>query len=770
MVSVVELLKITYTSNDTYEIGQAECALAQMQLRADFLKNLIDICLNSEVEMNIRYSAIIYIKKMIIDNKVCSLSDEKLLHLNEYFIELYMAFDGKSKVVYSLLYEYFERLKRTAVWSNTLRFLITRFNQNPKIFLLLLKALLKSVKSQRDYDENLRYIYESTYKEIITVFDSSIECDYSIFLVQIIRFFYSNRVSIDKEITLRIITRVFELINIDNEKLKGSFFILMSCMYSELELNIKKSIYKLIVHEMKHGISFKNKPKITRVLINIVKTEEIWDQIQENLQSFVFEILLELYKISDDEKDDIGSDVLIFVSYFNEFIFDYHDFRGFISRELSYLNSYRLTSYIVDLINDPPSLPEDVHFSLYYIFSHMLNTYFLFNTMNDMYELLNKSLASTSEFILAGSAIILGRIPENLVDENHILILINLLYSNSQLVQYFTILSIESLLNDTISENIRLNVINSIESAEDIVERFMSVIESLNDNTLYSSLCHMVILLKDALRSSTEGLIDVLYSQLITSEQIYFCTVLESAIWYLMITTITEQGGDHQLFDFFFTKIIKTIEIAKSASITSIIDLLIKIVYTAPKNCANFFNFFTVLELITTVDFEDYEKLFSLMKNIVIKSSNIAFQNIEMLTTLSVNFLRDSENYDLSTLSSCCGLFASVLVLNLDLDCSVILETIDLDQFIYSFEIESGSAELFALMFIRTSGQIINSFPDIERLLEKILSIQNPTVIKVLIDNHYSMFSNDFLQDLNERYLNISGCQYINVTIYSIFD
>lgn len=770
MVSVVELLKITYTSNDTYEIGQAECALAQMQLRADFLKNLIDICLNSEVEMNIRYSAIIYIKKMIIDNKVCSLSDEKLLHLNEYFIELYMAFDGKSKVVYSLLYEYFERLKRTAVWSNTLRFLITRFNQNPKIFLLLLKALLKSVKSQRDYDENLRYIYESTYKEIITVFDSSIECDYSIFLVQIIRFFYSNRVSIDKEITLRIITRVFELINIDNEKLKGSFFILMSCMYSELELNIKKSIYKLIVHEMKHGISFKNKPKITRVLINIVKTEEIWDQIQENLQSFVFEILLELYKISDDEKDDIGSDVLIFVSYFNEFIFDYHDFRGFISRELSYLNSYRLTSYIVDLINDPPSLPEDVHFSLYYIFSHMLNTYFLFNTMNDMYELLNKSLASTSEFILAGSAIILGRIPENLVDENHILILINLLYSNSQLVQYFTILSIESLLNDTISENIRLNVINSIESAEDIVERFMSVIESLNDNTLYSSLCHMVILLKDALRSSTEGLIDVLYSQLITSEQIYFCTVLESAIWYLMITTITEQGGDHQLFDFFFTKIIKTIEIAKSASITSIIDLLIKIVYTAPKNCANFFNFFTVLELITTVDFEDYEKLFSLMKNIVIKSSNIAFQNIEMLTTLSVNFLRDSENYDLSTLSSCCGLFASVLVLNLDLDCSVILETIDLDQFIYSFEIESGSAELFALMFIRTSGQIINSFPDIERLLEKILSIQNPTVIKVLIDNHYSMFSNDFLQDLNERYLNISGCQYINVTICSIFD
>lgn len=770
MVSVVELLKITYTSNDTYEIGQAECALAQMQLRADFLKNLIDICLNSEVEMNIRYSAIIYIKKMIIDNKVCSLSDEKLLHLNEYFIELYMAFDGKSKVVYSLLYEYFERLKRTAVWSNTLRFLITRFNQNPKIFLLLLKALLKSVKSQRDYDENLRYIYESTYKEIITVFDSSIECDYSIFLVQIIRFFYSNRVSIDKEITLRIITRVFELINIDNEKLKGSFFILMSCMYSELELNIKKSIYKLIVHEMKHGISFKNKPKITRVLINIVKTEEIWDQIQENLQSFVFEILLELYKISDDEKDDIGSDVLIFVSYFNEFIFDYHDFRGFISRELSYLNSYRLTSYIVDLINDPPSLPEDVHFSLYYIFSHMLNTYFLFNTMNDMYELLNKSLASTSEFILAGSAIILGRIPENLVDENHILILINLLYSNSQLVQYFTILSIESLLNDTISENIRLNVINSIESAEDIVERFMSVIESLNDNTLYSSLCHMVILLKDALRSSTEGLIDVLYSQLITSEQIYFCTVHESAIWYLMITTITEQGGDHQLFDFFFTKIIKTIEIAKSASITSIIDLLIKIVYTAPKNCANFFNFFTVLELITTVDFEDYEKLFSLMKNIVIKSSNIAFQNIEMLTTLSVNFLRDSENYDLSTLSSCCGLFASVLVLNLDLDCSVILETIDLDQFIYSFEIESGSAELFALMFIRTSGQIINSFPDIERLLEKILSIQNPTVIKVLIDNHYSMFSNDFLQDLNERYLNISGCQYINVTICSIFD
>lgn len=770
MVSVVELLKITYTSNDTYEIGQAECALAQMQLRADFLKNLIDICLNSEVEMNIRYSAIIYIKKMIIDNKVCSLSDEKLLHLNEYFIELYMAFDGKSKVVYSLLYEYFERLKRTAVWSNTLRFLITRFNQNPKIFLLLLKALLKSVKSQRDYDENLRYIYESTYKEIITVFDSSIECDYSIFLVQIIRFFYSNRVSIDKEITLRIITRVFELINIDNEKLKGSFFILMSCMYSELELNIKKSIYKLIVHEMKHGISFKNKPKITRVLINIVKTEEIWDQIQENLQSFVFEILLELYKISDDEKDDIGSDVLIFVSYFNEFIFDYHDFRGFISRELSYLNSYRLTSYIVDLINDPPSLPEDVHFSLYYIFSHMLNTYFLFNTMNDMYELLNKSLACTNEFILAGSAIILGRIPENLVDENHILILINLLYSNSQLVQYFTILSIESLLNDTISENIRLNVINSIESAEDIVERFMSVIESLNDNTLYSSLCHMVILLKDALRSSTEGLIDVLYSQLITSEQIYFCTVLESAIWYLMITTITEQGGDHQLFDFFFTKIIKTIEIAKSASITSIIDLLIKIVYTAPKNCANFFNFFTVLELITTVDFEDYEKLFSLMKNIVIKSSNIAFQNIEMLTTLSVNFLRDSENYDLSTLSSCCGLFASVLVLNLDLDCSVILETIDLDQFIYSFEIESGSAELFALMFIRTSGQIINSFPDIERLLEKILSIQNPTVIKVLIDNHYSMFSNDFLQDLNERYLNISGCQYINVTICSIFD
>lgn len=770
MVSVVELLKITYTSNDTYEIGQAECALAQMQLRADFLKNLIDICLNSEVEMNIRYSAIIYIKKMIIDNKVCSLSDEKLLHLNEYFIELYMAFDGKSKVVYSLLYEYFERLKRTAVWSNTLRFLITRFNQNPKIFLLLLKALLKSVKSQRDYDENLRYIYESTYKEIITVFDSSIECDYSIFLVQIIRFFYSNRVSIDKEITLRIITRVFELINIDNEKLKGSFFILMSCMYSELELNIKKSIYKLIVHEMKHGISFKNKPKITRVLINIVKTEEIWDQIQENLQSFVFEILLELYKISDDEKDDIGSDVLIFVSYFNEFIFDYHDFRGFISRELSYLNSYRLTSYIVDLINDPPSLPEDVHFSLYYIFSHMLNTYFLFNTMNDMYELLNKSLACTNEFILAGSAIILGRIPENLVDENHILILINLLYSNSQLVQYFTILSIESLLNDTISENIRLNVINSIESAEDIVERFMSVIESLNDNTLYSSLCYMVILLKDALRSSTEGLIDVLYSQLITSEQIYFCTVLESAIWYLMITTITEQGGDHQLFDFFFTKIIKTIEIAKSASITSIIDLLIKIVYTAPKNCANFFNFFTVLELITTVDFEDYEKLFSLMKNIVIKSSNIAFQNIEMLTTLSVNFLRDSENYDLSTLSSCCGLFASVLVLNLDLDCSVILETIDLDQFIYSFEIESGSAELFALMFIRTSGQIINSFPDIERLLEKILSIQNPTVIKVLIDNHYSMFSNDFLQDLNERYLNISGCQYINVTICSIFD
>lgn len=770
MVSVVELLKITYTSNDTYEIGQAECALAQMQLRADFLKNLIDICLNSEVEMNIRYSAIIYIKKMIIDNKVCSLSDEKLLHLNEYFIELYMAFDGKSKVVYSLLYEYFERLKRTAVWSNTLRFLITRFNQNPKIFLLLLKALLKSVKSQRDYDENLRYIYESTYKEIITVFDSSIECDYSIFLVQIIRFFYSNRVSIDKEITLRIITRVFELINIDNEKLKGSFFILMSCMYSELELNIKKSIYKLIVHGMKHGISFKNKPKITRVLINIVKTEEIWDQIQENLQSFVFEILLELYKISDDEKDDIGSDVLIFVSYFNEFIFDYHDFRGFISRELSYLNSYRLTSYIVDLINDPPSLPEDVHFSLYYIFSHMLNTYFLFNTMNDMYELLNKSLACTNEFILAGSAIILGRIPENLVDENHILILINLLYSNSQLVQYFTILSIESLLNDTISENIRLNVINSIESAEDIVERFMSVIESLNDNTLYSSLCYMVILLKDALRSSTEGLIDVLYSQLITSEQIYFCTVLESAIWYLMITTITEQGGDHQLFDFFFTKIIKTIEIAKSASITSIIDLLIKIVYTAPKNCANFFNFFTVLELITTVDFEDYEKLFSLMKNIVIKSSNIAFQNIEMLTTLSVNFLRDSENYDLSTLSSCCGLFASVLVLNLDLDCSVILETIDLDQFIYSFEIESGSAELFALMFIRTSGQIINSFPDIERLLEKILSIQNPTVIKVLIDNHYSMFSNDFLQDLNERYLNISGCQYINVTICSIFD
>lgn len=770
MVSVVELLKITYTSNDTYEIGQAECALAQMQLRADFLKNLIDICLNSEVEMNIRYSAIIYIKKMIIDNKVCSLSDEKLLHLNEYFIELYMAFDGKSKVVYSLLYEYFERLKRTAVWSNTLRFLITRFNQNPKIFLLLLKALLKSVKSQRDYDENLRYIYESTYKEIITVFDSSIECDYSIFLVQIIRFFYSNRVSIDKEITLRIITRVFELINIDNEKLKGSFFILMSCIYSELELNIKKSIYKLIVHEMKHGISFKNKPKITRVLINIVKTEEIWDQIQENLQSFVFEILLELYKISDDEKDDIGSDVLIFVSYFNEFIFDYHDFRGFISRELSYLNSYRLTSYIVDLINDPPSLPEDVHFSLYYIFSHMLNTYFLFNTMNDMYELLNKSLACTNEFILAGSAIILGRIPENLVDENHILILINLLYSNSQLVQYFTILSIESLLNDTISENIRLNVINSIESAEDIVERFMSVIESLNDNTLYSSLCHMVILLKDALRSSTEGLIDVLYSQLITSEQIYFCTVLESAMWYLMITTITEQGGDHQLFDFFFTKIIKTIEIAKSASITSIIDLLIKIVYTAPKNCANFFNFFTVLELITTVDFEDYEKLFSLMKNIVIKSSNIAFQNIEMLTTLSVNFLRDSENYDLSTLSSCCGLFASVLVLNLDLDCSVILETIDLDQFIYSFEIESGSAELFALMFIRTSGQIINSFPDIERLLEKILSIQNPTVIKVLIDNHYSMFSNDFLQDLNERYLNISGCQYINVTICSIFD
>lgn len=770
MVSVVELLKITYTSNDTYEIGQAECALAQMQLRADFLKNLIDICLNSEVEMNIRYSAIIYIKKMIIDNKVCSLSDEKLLHLNEYFIELYMAFDGKSKVVYSLLYEYFERLKRTAVWSNTLRFLITRFNQNPKIFLLLLKALLKSVKSQRDYDENLRYIYESTYKEIITVFDSSIECDYSIFLVQIIRFFYSNRVSIDKEITLRIITRVFELININNEKLKGSFFILMSCMYSELELNIKKSIYKLIVHEMKHGISFKNKPKITRVLINIVKTEEIWDQIQENLQSFVFEILFELYKISDDEKDDIGSDVLIFASYFNEFIFDYHDFRGFISRELSYLNSYRLTSYIVDLINDPPSLPEDVHFSLYYIFSHMLNTYFLFNTMNDMYELLNKSLASTSEFILAGSAIILGRIPENLVDENHILILINLLYSNSQLVQYFTILSIESLLNDTISENIRLNVINSIESAEDIVERFMSVIESLNDNTLYSSLCHMVILLKDALRSSTEGLIDVLYSQLITSEQIYFCTVHESAIWYLMITTITEQGGDHQLFDFFFTKIIKTIEIAKSASITSIIDLLIKIVYTAPKNCANFFNFFTVLELITTVDFEDYEKLFSLMKNIVIKSSNIAFQNIEMLTTLSVNFLRDSENYDLSTLSSCCGLFASVLVLNLDLDCSVILETIDLDQFIYSFEIESGSAELFALMFIRTSGQIINSFPDIERLLEKILSIQNPTVIKVLIDNHYSMFSNDFLQDLNERYLNISGCQYINVTICSIFD
>ena len=770
MVSVVELLKITYTSNDTYEIGQAECALAQMQLRADFLKNLIDICLNSEGEMNIRYSAIIYIKKMIIDNKVCSLSDEKLLHLNEYFIELYMAFDGKSKVVYSLLYEYFERLKRTAVWSNTLRFLITRFNQNPKIFLLLLKALLKSVKSQRDYDENLRYIYESTYKEIITVFDSSIECDYSIFLVQIIRFFYSNRVSIDKEITLRIITRVFELINIDNEKLKGSFFILMSCIYSELELNIKKSIYKLIVHEMKHGISFKNKPKITRVLINIVKTEEIWDQIQENLQSFVFEILLELYKISDDEKDDIGSDVLIFVSYFNEFIFDYHDFRGFISRELSYLNSYRLTSYIVDLINDPPSLPEDVHFSLYYIFSHMLNTYFLFNTMNDMYELLNKSLACTNEFILAGSAIILGRIPENLVDENHILILINLLYSNSQLVQYFTILSIESLLNDTISENIRLNVINSIESAEDIVERFMSVIESLNDNTLYSSLCHMVILLKDALRSSTEGLIDVLYSQLITSEQIYFCTVLESAMWYLMITTITEQGGDHQLFDFFFTKIIKTIEIAKSASITSIIDLLIKIVYTAPKNCANFFNFFTVLELITTVDFEDYEKLFSLMKNIVIKSSNIAFQNIEMLTTLSVNFLRDSENYDLSTLSSCCGLFASVLVLNLDLDCSVILETIDLDQFIYSFEIESGSAELFALMFIRTSGQIINSFPDIERLLEKILSIQNPTVIKVLIDNHYSMFSNDFLQDLNERYLNISGCQYINVTICSIFD
>lgn len=770
MVSVVELLKITYTSNDTYEIGQAECALAQMQLRADFLKNLIDICLNSEVEMNIRYSAIIYIKKMIIDNKVCSLSDEKLLHLNEYFIELYMAFDGKSKVVYSLLYEYFERLKRTAVWSNTLRFLITRFNQNPKIFLLLLKALLKSVKSQRDYDENLRYIYESTYKEIITVFDSSIECDYSIFLVQIIRFFYSNRVSIDKEITLRIITRVFELINIDNEKLKGSFFILMSCMYSELELNIKKSIYKLIVHEMKHGISFKNKPKITRVLINIVKTEEIWDQIQENLQSFVFEILLELYKISDDEKDDIGSDVLIFVSYFNEFIFDYHDFRGFISRELSYLNSYRLTSYIVDLINDPPSLPEDVHFSLYYIFSHMLNTYFLFNTMNDMYELLNKSLACTNEFILAGSAIILGRIPENLVDENHILILINLLYSNSQLVQYFTILSIESLLNDTISENIRLNVINSIESAEDIVERFMSVIESLNDNTLYSSLCYMVILLKDALRSSTEGLIDVLYSQLITSEQIYFCTVLESAIWYLMITTITEQGGDHQLFDFFFTKIIKTIEIAKSASITSIIDLLIKIVYTAPKNCVNFFNFFTVLELITTVDFEDYEKLFSLMKNIVIKSSNIAFQNIEMLTTLSVNFLRDSENYDLSTLSSCCGLFASVLVLNLDLDCSVILETIDLDQFIYSFEIESGSAELFALMFIRTSGQIINSFPDIERLLEKILCIQNPTVIKVLIDNHYSMFSNDFLQDLNERYLNISDCQYINVTTCSIFD
>ena len=770
MVSVVELLKITYTSNDTYEIGQAECALAQMQLRADFLKNLIDICLNSEVEMNIRYSAIIYIKKMIIDNKVCSLSDEKLLHLNEYFIELYMAFDGKSKVVYSLLYEYFERLKRTAVWSNTLRFLITRFNQNPKIFLLLLKALLKSVKSQRDYDENLRYIYESTYKEIITVFDSSIECDYSIFLVQIIRFFYSNRVSIDKEITLRIITRVFELINIDNEKLKGSFFILMSCMYSELELNIKKSIYKLIVHEMKHGISFKNKPKITRVLINIVKTEEIWDQIQENLQSFVFEILLELYKISDDEKDDIGSDVLIFVSYFNEFIFDYHDFRGFISRELSYLNSYRLTSYIVDLINDPPSLPEDVHFSLYYIFSHMLNTYFLFNTMNDMYELLNKSLASTSEFILAGSAIILGRIPENLVDENHILILINLLYSNSQLVQYFTILSIESLLNDTISENIRLNVINSIESAEDIVERFMSVIESLNDNTLYSSLCYMVILLKDALRSSTEGLIDVLYSQLITSEQIYFCTVLESAIWYLMITTITEQGGDHQLFDFFFTKIIKTIEIAKSASITSIIDLLIKIVYTAPKNCANFFNFFTVLELITTVDFEDYEKLFSLMKNIVIKSSNIAFQNIEMLTTLSANFLRDSENYDLATLSSCCGLFASVLVLNLDLDCSVILETIDLDQFIYSFEIESGSAELFALMFLRTSGQIINSFPDIERLLEKILCIQNPTVIKVLIDNHYSMFSNDFLQDLNERYLNISDCQYINVTTCSIFD
>lgn len=770
MVSVVELLKITYTSNDTYEIGQAECALAQMQLRADFLKNLIDICLNSEVEMNIRYSAIIYIKKMIIDNKVCSLSDEKLLHLNEYFIELYMAFDGKSKVVYSLLYEYFERLKRTAVWSNTLRFLITRFNQNPKIFLLLLKALLKSVKSQRDYDENLRYIYESTYKEIITVFDSSIECDYSIFLVQIIRFFYSNRVSIDKEITLRIITRVFELINIDNEKLKGSFFILMSCMYSELELNIKKSIYKLIVHEMKHGISFKNKPKITRVLINIVKTEEIWDQIQENLQSFVFEILLELYKISDDEKDDIGSDVLIFVSYFNEFIFDYHDFRGFISRELSYLNSYRLTSYIVDLINDPPSLPEDVHFSLYYIFSHMLNTYFLFNTMNDMCELLNKSLACTNEFILAGSAIILGRIPENLVDENHILILINLLYSNSQLVQYFTILSIESLLNDTISENIRLNVINSIESAEDIVERFMSVIESLNDNTLYSSLCYMVILLKDALRSSTEGLIDVLYSQLITSEQIYFCTVLESAIWYLMITTITEQGGDHQLFDFFFTKIIKTIEIAKSASITSIIDLLIKIVYTAPKNCANFFNFFTVLELITTVDFEDYEKLFSLMKNIVIKSSNIAFQNIEMLTTLSANFLRDSENYDLATLSSCCGLFASVLVLNLDLDCSVILETIDLDQFIYSFEIESGSAELFALMFLRTSGQIINSFPDIERLLEKILCIQNPTVIKVLIDNHYSMFSNDFLQDLNERYLNISDCQYINVTTCSIFD
>lgn len=770
MVSVVELLKITYTSNDTYEIGQAECALAQMQLRADFLKNLIDICLNSEVEMNIRYSAIIYIKKMIIDNKVCSLSDEKLLHLNEYFIELYMAFDGKSKVVYSLLYEYFERLKRTAVWSNTLRFLITRFNQNPKIFLLLLKALLKSVKSQRDYDENLRYIYESTYKEIITVFDSSIECDYSIFLVQIIRFFYSNRVSIDKEITLRIITRVFELININNEKLKGSFFILMSCMYSELELNIKKSIYKLIVHEMKHGISFKNKPKITRVLINIVKTEEIWDQIQENLQSFVFEILFELYKISDDEKDDIGSDVLIFASYFNEFIFDYHDFRGFISRELSYLNSYRLTSYIVDLINDPPSLPEDVHFSLYYIFSHMLNTYFLFNTMNDMYELLNKSLASTSEFILAGSAIILGRIPENLVDENHILILINLLYSNSQLVQYFTILSIESLLNDTISENIRLNVINSIESAEDIVERFMSVIESLNDNTLYSSLCYMVILLKDALRSSTEGLIDVLYSQLITSEQIYFCTVLESAIWYLMITTITEQGGDHQLFDFFFTKIIKTIEIAKSASITSIIDLLIKIVYTAPKNCANFFNFFTVLELITTVDFEDYEKLFSLMKNIVIKSSNIAFQNIEMLTTLSANFLRDSENYDLATLSSCCGLFASVLVLNLDLDCSVILETIDLDQFIYSFEIESGSAELFALMFLRTSGQIINSFPDIERLLEKILCIQNPTVIKVLIDNHYSMFSNDFLQDLNERYLNISDCQYINVTTCSIFD